>query len=150
MKAVKRLTLGLALASGLSLIAQPKFEDVARQAKEEVESAERELAQLRQEVAEKKVPISVRLTELESQVQEKRTEYDQVVSAAENREVGLSTLQERVDKRRDENIYLKNLMSSYIKQLTDDVAHQFTGEVPNQPSSREFSVGNVPCQMLHR
>ena len=71
MKAVKTLTLGLALASGLSLIAQPKFEDVARQAKEEVESAERELAQLRQEVAEKKVPISVRLTELESQVQEK-------------------------------------------------------------------------------
>ena len=38
MKAVKTLTLGLALASGLSLIAQPKFEDVARQAKEEVES----------------------------------------------------------------------------------------------------------------
>ena len=70
MKAVKTLTLGLALASGLSLIAQPKFEDVARQAKEEVESAERELAQLRQEVAEKKVPISVRLTELESQVQD--------------------------------------------------------------------------------
>ena len=118
MKAVKTLTLGLALASGLSLMAQPKFEDVALQAKEEVERAERELAQLRQEVAEKKVPISVRLTELESQVQEKRTEYDQVVSAAENREVGLGTLQERVDRRRDENIYLKNLMSSYIKQFS--------------------------------
>ncbi len=58
------------------------------------------------------------MTELESQVQEKRSEFDQVVSAAENRQVGLSTLQDRVEARRDENIYLKNLMSSYIKQFS--------------------------------
>ena len=118
MKAIKTLTIGLALASGLALFGQPKFADVATQAKEEVERAERELAELRQQIADQKVPISIRLTELESQVQAKRTEFDQVVRAAENREVGLGTLQERVNKRRDENIYLKNLMSSYIKQYS--------------------------------
>jgi len=118
MKAIKLLSLSLVLASGVSVLAQPKFEDVALQAKEDVEAAERELANLRKGIADQKVPISIRLTELESQVQEKRSEYDQVVSAAENRQVGLSALQDRVEKRRDENIYLKNLMSSYIKQFS--------------------------------
>lgn len=118
MKAVKLLTLGLALASGLTLLAQPTFEDVALQARKDVEAAEKELSSLRSEIADQKVPISIRLTELESQVQEKRSEFDQVVSAAENRQVGLSALQDRVEKRRDENIYLKNLMSSYIKQFS--------------------------------
>ena len=118
MKAVKLLTVGLALASSLSLIAQPTFDDVAREAKQAVVDAQQELATLRSRVADEKIPISKSLTRLESQVQEKRSEYDQVVSAAENRTVDLSTLQNRVEKRRDENIYLKNLMSSYIKQFS--------------------------------
>ena len=112
MKAIKLLSIALALTSGFSLLAQPKFADIALQAKSEVEAAERELADLRSDIADQKVPISIRLTELESQVQEKRSEFEQVVSAAENRQVGLSTLQDRVEARRDENIYLKNLMSS--------------------------------------
>ena len=118
MKAIKLLSIALALTSGFSLLAQSKFADIALQAKSEVEAAERELADLRSDIADQKVPISIRLTELESQVQEKRSEFEQVVSAAENRQVGLSTLQDRVEARRDENIYLKNLMSSYIKQFS--------------------------------
>lgn len=118
MKAIKLLTAGLVLASGLSVIAQPKFDDVTAQAKQEVANAQKELSDLRSRVADEKIPISKRLTQLESEVQEKRTEYDQVVRAAENREVGLSTLQDRVQANRDENIYLKNLMSSYIKQFS--------------------------------
>ncbi len=118
MKAIKLLTAGLVLASGLTLAAQPNFDDVAKQAKQEVLDAQKELADLRSSIADQKIPISKRLTQLESEVQEKRTEYDQVVRAAENREVGLSTLQDRVQASRDENIYLKNLMSSYIKQFS--------------------------------
>lgn len=118
MKAIKLISIALALTSGFSLLAQPKFADIALQAKSEVEAAERELADLRSDIADQKVPISIRLTELESQVQETRSEFEQVVSAAENRQVGLSTLQDRVEARRDENIYLKNLMSSYIKQFS--------------------------------
>ena len=118
MKAIKLLSIALAFASGFSLLAQPKFADIALQAKSDVEAAERELADLRSDIADQKVPISIRLTELESKVQEKRSEFEQVVSAAENRQVGLSALQDRVEARRDENIYLKNLMSSYIKQFS--------------------------------
>ena len=47
MKAVKLLTIGLALASALSLIAQPKFADVAKEAKQAVVEAQQELATLR-------------------------------------------------------------------------------------------------------
>ena len=118
MKAVKLLTIGLALASTLSLIAQPKFADVTKEAKQAVVEAQQELATLRSRIADEKIPISRTLTQLESQVQEKRSEYDRVVTAAENRSVGLSALQNTVEKRRDENIYLKNLMSSYIKQFS--------------------------------
>ena len=118
MKAVKLLTVGLALASALSLIAQPKFADVAKEAKQAVVEAQQELATLRSRIADEKIPISRTLTQLESQVQEKRSEFERVVSAAENRSVGLSALQNTVEKRRAENIYLKNLMSSYIKQFS--------------------------------
>ncbi len=118
MKAVKTLTLGLALATGLSTLAQPKFEDVAQRATKDIEDAQAELAQLRNRIAGEKVPISIRLTELESEVQEKRSEYQQVVGAAENRTVDLNTLQDRVSVHRDTNIYLKNLMSSYIKSFS--------------------------------
>ncbi len=117
MKAVKTLTLGLALASGLSLFSQTTFKDVAYRAKQDVEDAQKELATLRARIADEKVPISIRLTELESEVQEKRAEYDQVVGAAENRTVDLNTLEERVSVHRDTNIYLKNLMSTYIKSF---------------------------------
>ncbi len=118
MKAVKILTIGLALASSLSLFSQTTFDQVAGEAKKALLDAEKELSTLRSRIADEKIPISKTLTQLESQVQEKRSEHEQVVSAAENREVGLSTLQDRVAKQRDQNIYLKNLMSSYIKQFS--------------------------------
>jgi biopolymer transport protein ExbB len=118
MKAVKLFTIGLALASSLTLVAQPKFDDVAKEATQAVVDAQKELATLRSSIADQKIPISKQLTQLESKVQEKRTEYDQVVRAAENREVGISTLKDRVQASRDENIYIKNLMSSYIKQFS--------------------------------
>ncbi|MDE0770321.1 MAG: hypothetical protein OSB19_18245, partial [Opitutaceae bacterium] len=80
MKAVKLLTVGLALASALSLIAQPKFADVAKEAKQAVVEAQQELATLRSRIADEKIPISRTLTQLESQVQEKRSEFERVVS----------------------------------------------------------------------
>jgi len=152
MKAVKLLTVGLALASTLSLLAQPKFADVTKEAKQAVVEAQQELATLRSRIADEKIPISRTLTQLESQVQEKRSEFDRVVSAAENRSVGLSALQNTVEKRRDENIYLKNLMSSYIKQFStrideselqaheDIIAAAETILEGNAPDSEKFAT----------
>ena len=142
MKAVKLLTIGLVLASSLCLIAQPTFADVAKEAKQALIDAQQELASLRSDIADQKIPISMTLTELESKVQEKRTEFDQVVSTAENRSVGLSTLQDRVEKRRDENIYLKNLMSSYIKQFSTRIDESELQEHEASISAAEHILEN--------
>jgi biopolymer transport protein ExbB len=144
MKAVKLLTVGLALASALSLIAQPKFADVAKEAKQAVVEAQQELATLRSRIADEKIPISRTLTQLESQVQEKRSEFERVVSAAENRSVGLSALQNTVEKRRDENIYLKQFSTrideSELQAHEEIIVAAETILEGNAPDSEKFAT----------
>ncbi len=119
MKAVKLIITGLAIAiSSGSIYAQKTFAQVTRESEAELRAAVKELADLRNQIADEKIPISRRLTELESEVQIQRGEYDRTVRAAENREVGLSALQDRVEDSRAQNIYLKNLMSTYIQQFS--------------------------------
>ena len=119
MKYFKTLTLcAVAAASSAVLPAQTSFEQVAIESEREVRAAERELADLRRQVADEKIPISKRLTELENLVQTERAEYDVVVRAAENREVDLNDQREKVDAVRTENVYIRNQLSAYVKAFS--------------------------------
>lgn len=117
MKTLKLISIGLAALATVSVNAQT-FAQVATQANTELKAAEKELASLRSSIANKKIPISKELTQLESEVQTERTEYDRVVSAADNVTVDLNAMEAKVKARQDENIYLRNLMASYIKQFS--------------------------------
>ena len=55
------------------------------------------------------------MTQLENEVQQERKEYDRVVSSTENVDVDLRSMENKVKLYQDENVYLKNLMSSYTK-----------------------------------
>lgn len=114
MKALKTLTLGLALFGAAASQAQ-NFEQVSTQATKDLLAAEKELAALRDTIADEKIPISQKLTQLENEVQTERKNYDRVVKAADNVDVDLSAMENKVKKFQDENVYLKNLLSSYIK-----------------------------------
>ncbi|MCH6255742.1 MotA/TolQ/ExbB proton channel family protein [Puniceicoccaceae bacterium K14] len=114
MKVLKTLSTGLALFGAVALQAQT-FDQVAEQAEQDLLDAEKELASLRNSIADEKIPISQKLTQLENEVQTERKDYDRVVKAADNVDVDLSAMENKVKSFEDENVYLKNLLSSYIK-----------------------------------
>ena len=116
MKALK-LTSILALA-GLAATAQAKtFSDVQAEAKVQLDSALQELADLRKQIANEKIPISKELTRLESQVLIKRSESESIRKSVEDRDVSLQSLQASVKARNDQNVYLKNTLNAYSKQF---------------------------------
>lgn len=116
MKIFKIASLFGALA--LAATSQAKtFEEVAAEARAETKAAVAELSALRESIAAKKIPISRRLTQLESEVQALRKEYDEKVTVVENREFSIDSLRKSVKLRNDENVYLKNTMNAYIKQF---------------------------------
>ncbi len=114
MKALKYISIGLAMFGTAALQAQ-NFAAVDAQASKDLENALKELSDLRNSIADKKIPISRELTQLENQVQQERKEYELVVSSADNVDVDLSAMENKVKLYQDENVYLKNLMSSYTK-----------------------------------
>lgn len=119
MKAFKITSILAALAVAFtSVYGQKTFAQVQTEAQNELKAAEQELSALRRQIADQKVPISRRLTQLESEVQTLRNEYDQKVSVVENREVSLESLRNSVKVREDENVYLRNTMNAYIQQFS--------------------------------
>ncbi len=116
MKIFKLASLLVALAAATASYGKT-FDEVTAEARAELKAAEKELADLRSSIADKKIPISRRLTQLESEVQSLRKEYDEKVSVVENKEYSLDSLRKSVKLRNDENVYLKNTMNAYIKQF---------------------------------
>lgn len=114
MKALKTISIGLALLGAVATQAQT-FDQVTAQASKDLKTAIEELADLRSGIADEKIPISQKLTQLENEVQTERKNYDRVVKAADNVDVDLSAMENKVKKFQDENVYLKNLLASYIK-----------------------------------
>ncbi|MBC2605525.1 MotA/TolQ/ExbB proton channel family protein [Pelagicoccus albus] len=119
MKTLKFTTIALAalLAVGTAN-AQKTFAQVAEEAKADLVAAEQELADLRETIANEKIPLSNELTRLESQVLEFRKERDEMKSTRDSSDLRLDDLRKKVKLRSDENIYLRNTMGAYVKQFS--------------------------------
>lgn len=118
MKAFKITSLAVAVLLSGSVYAQKTFDQVSTEATADLKAAEKELATLRSNIADKKIPISRKLTQLESEVLKTRKEYEDTVLATENKDVSLESLRKSVKARNDENVYLKNTMAAYVKQFS--------------------------------
>jgi len=118
MKILKIPTLALtATILAASAHAQKTFAQVSSEAKADLVEAVAELSELRNRIADEKVPLSSDLTKLESEVIEYRKQLDEKKDLIDNRDLSLSDLQEKVKLRSDENIYLRNTMGAYVKQF---------------------------------
>ncbi|TVR48561.1 MAG: hypothetical protein EA425_14030, partial [Puniceicoccaceae bacterium] len=106
----------LALAAATTGFAQ-SFNQAAANASSDLQAALDELASLREQIADEKIPLSRELTQLENTVIQRRSEQRRVTTARDNRTVDLNALQAEVNARRDENSYLANLMGEYIRQF---------------------------------
>lgn len=86
-------------------------------AQRQLEESLAELAALRQAIAEEKVPMGRRLSELEEQLLEVRREYQQTMRLLDSRTLDLSNLRSEVQSRREEKTYISNLLSEYIRSF---------------------------------
>jgi len=93
------------------------FNAVETSAQQQLETSLAELAALREAIAAEKVPLGRKLTELEEQLVEVRREYQEATRLLDNRTLDLSNLRSEIKARREEKIYISNLLSEYIRNF---------------------------------
>ncbi len=93
------------------------FDEASSGVQQRLDSALSELAELREQIAEEKIPLSRKLGDLEAELIEVRSEYQQTSRVLDNRTLDLSNLRQEIEKRREEATYLSNLLSEYNRNF---------------------------------
>jgi len=96
---------------------QPTFADVSQTVSRQLEQAERELAALRERIAEETIPLNRKLSELESKLVEVRQQFKRTNDRLNSRTLELTNLRETIGKREDQARYLTNLLTDYLRNL---------------------------------
>ncbi len=95
----------------------PSFTEASASVQKRLEEGLKELAALRNEIKDEKLPLSRRLRELETELTEVRIEYQQQTRLVETRALDLTNLRSEIKGRDDEVSYLSNLLSDYIRNF---------------------------------
>jgi len=115
--------LGLTLLCAASVAAQDAaggavtFDQAAAAAQQRLDAALAELDALRQQTAAEKVPLSQKLSDLESELSKVRLEYQQKSRLLDSRTLDLSNLRSEIKSRQEEATYLSNLLGEYIRNF---------------------------------
>ena len=100
-----------------SLPAPGMFSSVEVSAQQRLGESLTELAALRDAIAAEKVPLGRQLSELEDELLEVRREYQKTTRQLDNRTLDLSNLRSEIQSRREEKMYISNLLSEYIRNF---------------------------------
>ncbi|MDY7107553.1 MAG: MotA/TolQ/ExbB proton channel family protein [Planctomycetota bacterium] len=93
------------------------FQRAADDIRQQLADSLAELAELREQMAAEKIPLSRRLSELESELVDVRLEYQQTSRLLDSRTLDLSNLRNEIKARRDEATYLSNLLGEYVRNF---------------------------------
>lgn len=104
-------------AAGVWAEEEKGFDEAAKTVQEKLEASVDKLNQLREQVAQEKVPLSRKLNELENKLAEVRSEYQQTSRLLDSRTLSLSNLRSEIKSRKEEATYLSNLLSEYIRNF---------------------------------
>jgi biopolymer transport protein ExbB len=107
------LTLFGCLFGCLFLPAAP-FNQVAKDTQADLENALAELADVREKIAEEKIPLASELQALEERVSELRRQVLRTERLRDGSELALNSLKDDVRLREDEINYLQNLLTEYL------------------------------------
>lgn len=94
-----------------------EFDEAAQAAQRDLEAALRELAQLREQIAAEKIPLSRELNARETTLLNVRTEYDRVARLLDSRNLDLNNLRTEIKARQEERTYVSNLLAEYIRNF---------------------------------
>jgi len=95
----------------------PSFAAVASDVQQQLADSLAELASVRERIAAEKLPMDRELRTVEAELQAVRARFQEVSRLLELRSLDLSNLRADIDKRRDQAIYLGNVLGEYIREL---------------------------------
>jgi biopolymer transport protein ExbB len=94
-----------------------KLEDATRAAEQRLESSLRELAELRERMASEKLPLSKRLSELESELTSARQEYQKTSRDLDERALKLNSLRDGIKAYESQASHLQTLVTDYLRNF---------------------------------
>ncbi|MEQ9823140.1 MAG: MotA/TolQ/ExbB proton channel family protein [Puniceicoccaceae bacterium] len=83
----------------------------------DLESALQELAQLREEIAAERIPLSQEVDSLEATVLKLNNDFSRQQSLRDNRELGLQQLQNEVNSKKEEIEYVGGLLRDFVRSF---------------------------------
>lgn len=96
---------------------EANFSKASDAVQKKLEASLNELSQLREQMAQEKIPLSRKLSELENKLSEVRRQYQQRARVLDSRTLDLTNLQSEIKSRKQEATYLSNLLSEYIRNF---------------------------------
>ncbi|HUG11019.1 MAG TPA: MotA/TolQ/ExbB proton channel family protein [Opitutaceae bacterium] len=104
----------VAMATALTTSAQT-IEQAVASSKADLEKAQQELAALRNEIKDQRIPLSQEINKLEDEVIGKRREAERILRLKDSRTIDLNSLRTEVRIREDEVAYLGSLLIEYTR-----------------------------------
>jgi biopolymer transport protein ExbB len=97
--------------------AKSSFGVVAGTVAQQLQESLTELNKLRETIAQGKIPLSRKLSDLESELIKTRLDYQQTSRLLDSRTLDLSNLRNEIKSREEEASYISNLLGEYIRNL---------------------------------
>jgi hypothetical protein len=104
----------VAMATALTTSAQT-IEQAVASSKADLEKAQQELAAVRNEIKDQRIPLSREINQLEDEVIGKRRESERILRLKDSRTIDLNSLRNEVRIREDEVAYLGSLLTEYTR-----------------------------------
>ena len=111
------LALGLLLSSTPARAQSNDFQTAASNIQVELRQAMDELDALYTSIAEEKLPLGAELSRLQEQLLAQRSEFQATSRQLDGRTLELSNLRSEVKARQDEALYLRNLLTEYMRNF---------------------------------
>jgi len=87
---------------------------VAREVQKDLRASEAELTQIREQIANEKIPLNKELNELEKELIDVRTEFEETSRTLDTRNLDLTNLRKEIQSREKEVSFLQNLFEEYV------------------------------------
>lgn len=104
-------------ADDQTLETKDSFSQASQSISQQLADSLEELSRLRDQIAAEKVPLSQKLSNLESELMNVRRDYQQTSRLLDSRTLDLSNFRSEIKSRKEESTYLSNLLGEYIRNF---------------------------------
>lgn len=126
------------------------MDEIGKGVSQDLAKALSELTELRQQIAEEKIPLAENLNRLESQVLEQRQALARQQRSADNKLVELNALKTEVKGLRDEHNYISGLLSEYVRVFETRIHISEVQEYAELINETKASTSNADLEFIDK